>query len=211
MFRSALLWLIVFLLALSIFVSLRIPSLSLAFWLASFLIFVSVAALLIEVWILDSRMLGRGRRRYLATMGNLQDEVKFGDGEEDRNALVDSFSKMTFLVKNASSDSSYSKTQIAEILREALLNQYYGYGTFPMTWIATRDGDQAIQSILKSKNSQELMDVFEIPDRFSARSGMVWIFDSLFNYGYKKKRSKSYIKKIESALSLLQNGEAKRL
>jgi hypothetical protein len=73
-------------------------------------------------------------------------------------------SKMVFLIENASKSRAYGRREIAKILRESLLTQAFGQKGFPVDWIATPNGDGAIDKILRSKNNSELQLVFDLPD-----------------------------------------------
>lgn len=104
-------------------------------------------------------------------------------------------------VRNSANGSLYGRRQVAQILREALLSKYIGRSFFPANWIATSNGDKAVEEILRSKNSIELVEVFE-PNELSDSDGR--LFASLRRRRDSSVEREAYLLKLDKALSLIE-------
>jgi hypothetical protein len=95
--------------------------------------------------------------------------VRFDFFPRTKNRLLGpsarSTSKISFLVENASKGRAYGRREIAKILRESLLTREFGQEGFPLDWIASANGDDAVNKILRSKDCTELTPVFVLPER----------------------------------------------
>jgi hypothetical protein len=141
LFKKRSFLLLLALLVASIIISIYVPA-TRAFAIASFLLSITAVAAIRMLW---------------------NDSVSVASKRENKTeevALRDSLAGMTSNVRSASRGSHYSKEEAAKILREALLSKFAEHG-YPDSWISSQNGRAAIEDILKSNNSEDLIDVLE--------------------------------------------------
>lgn len=186
--------LVIVLLLVAISISYLIPTPFSALGLAAFLIFIALFAIVADLW--------REPTSYspitIVLMGRAREEKERRKRQESGQS--DNLSRMVSIVSRAARGGPYSKGEIAEVLREALLTKHYGTGAFPQTWVTTKDGNPAIKRMLDSVNRTELMDVLESPDRL-AREGTRFSFLRNSN-----RVSSVYLSKVDNVLKMLETG-----
>lgn len=119
--------------------------------------------------------------------------LNFSSGKRITREKRENLSTVVFYIKSATRGRAYGRREVAKILREAILTQSFARAGFPVDWIATPNGDNAVAQILRSKNSSELGIVFELPE-LSTRSRTA-----------STTKGHDYLSYLARALSLIEN------
>ncbi len=139
----------VILFGLSIIASLLISNDSVSLEIILFFLFITTMVLIEEVW--------KTSQQSARPVSEAALEFRQHSGQ---------FAGAALNLKLATQYSSYSRREIATILREALLNKYSETKDYPTLWIYTDTGTAAIEQILGKENG-DLIEIVEPSDRFS--------------------------------------------
>jgi hypothetical protein len=131
---------------------------------------------------------------------SVSSKIKLPRPTKSNQGLNDNLSRIAFNVRNAAEGSAYSRREVAQVLREALLSENLGRGNFPTNWVATADGNPAVENILTTRNTPELAEILEPPDWASSFGS------SEIRKGSKIRRAE-YLSKLEKALNLIEQGK----
>jgi hypothetical protein len=98
-------------------------------------------------------------------------------------------------LQSAAKGYTLSQWDIAQILREALLNKFSGNEPYPKSWICTQEGRKRLLQILGS-NNKDLLSVLEPPEQVPRRRAPRFL--------RRLRISTEYLRKVERAVLLLE-------